>query len=231
MLCSPSNPTGSIYSKEELHEIAEVLKEYPEIFVISDEIYEYIYYVDKVYSLAEYSFLKNRIAIINGVSKGYAMTGWRIGWLAAPLWLAKGVIKLQGQFTSAPSSIAQKAAEEAYRGGNSCVETMRLAFQKRRDLIVALAQKISSFEVAVPDGAFYIFPICKACFGKTTPEGKIISSSSDLAMYLLDNAHVASVGGDAFGAKDCIRFSYATSEDLLIEAFKRIEKALGELII
>jgi aspartate aminotransferase len=229
MLCSPSNPTGSIYSKDELKEIAEVLRDFPDIFVISDEIYEYISYVGHVYSLAEYDFLKDRIAIINGVSKGYAMTGWRIGWLAAPLWLAKGVAKLQGQFTSAPSSIAQKAAEMAYSGNNSCVEDMRAAFEKRRNLIVSLAQNISGFEVTKPDGAFYIFPVCKAYFGKTTPDGKTISNGSDLAMYLLDNAHVASVGGDAFGAKDCIRFSYATSEELIVEAFARIEKALSLL--
>ncbi|MDR1544532.1 MAG: pyridoxal phosphate-dependent aminotransferase [Prevotellaceae bacterium] len=229
MLCSPSNPTGSIYSKEELREIAEVLKDYPEIFIISDEIYEYISYTGKVSSLAELDFLKDRIVIINGVSKGYAMTGWRIGWLAAPLWLAKGVAKLQGQFTSAPSSIAQKAAEAAYLGGDACVEKMRSAFEKRRDLVLSLAKKISGFDTAIPDGAFYIFPVCKSYFGKKTPEGKVILNGSDLAMYLLDNAHVASVGGDAFGEKNCIRFSYATSENLLIEAFERIEKALSIL--
>jgi aspartate aminotransferase len=229
MLCSPSNPTGSIYSKDELKKIAEVLRDFPDVFVISDEIYEYISYVGKVNSLAEYDFLKDRIAIINGVSKGYAMTGWRIGWVAAPLWLVKGITKLQGQFTSAPSSIAQKAAEKAYSGDNSCVEKMRAAFEKRRDLIVSLARKIEGFEVNLPDGAFYIFPVCKHYFGKTALNGKTISNSSDLAMYLLDTAHVASVGGDAFGSPDCIRFSYATSEEQIVEAFKRIEKALAEL--
>ena len=229
MLCSPSNPTGSVYSQTELEEIANVLKDYPEIYVISDEIYEYISYSGKVPSLAQFDFLKERIAIINGVSKGYAMTGWRIGWVAAPKFLAQAISKLQGQFTSGASSIAQKAAEEAYLGGNASVEKMCVEFEKRRNLIVSLAKEISGFEVAVPDGAFYIFPVCKSYFGKKTADGKIIENSSDLAMYLLDIAYVASVGGDAFGAKECIRFSYATSENLIIEAFARIKKALEKL--
>jgi aspartate aminotransferase len=229
MLCSPSNPSGSVYTREELAALAEVLREFPDIFVISDEIYEYISYVGKVSSLATYDFLKDRIAVINGVSKGYAMTGWRIGWAATPLWLAKAIAKLQGQFTSAASSIAQKAAEAAYCGDSSCVEQMRKAFENRRNLIVTLAKQIPGFDVSMPDGAFYIFPVCSYYFGKTTPKGKVIENSSDLAMYLLDNAHVASVGGDAFGVPYCIRFSYAASEESIIEAFKRIEKAIGEL--
>ena len=229
ILCSPSNPTGSVYSQKELEEIANVLKEHPEIFIISDEIYEYITYIGKVPSLAQFDFLKERIAIINGVSKGYAMTGWRIGWVAAPKFLANAISKLQGQFTSGASSIAQKAAEEAYLGGNESVEHMRVMFEKRRNLIVSLAKEISGFEVAVPDGAFYIFPVCKSYFGKKTADGKIIEKSSDLAMYLLDNAHVASVGGDAFGAKNCIRFSYATSEENITKAMQRIKIALEKL--
>ncbi|MDR3326613.1 MAG: pyridoxal phosphate-dependent aminotransferase [Prevotellaceae bacterium] len=229
MLCSPSNPSGSIYTREELSALAEVLREFPDVFVISDEIYEYISYVGKVSSLATHNFLKDRIAVINGVSKGYAMTGWRIGWVATPLVLARAIAKLQGQFTSAASSIAQKAAEAAYCGDNSCVEQMRKSFENRRNLIVTLARQIPGFDVLTPDGAFYIFPVCSYYFGKTTPEGKVIENSSDLAMYLLDNAHVASVGGDAFGVGECIRFSYATSEELITKAFRRIDGALRQL--
>ena len=226
MLCSPSNPTGSVYSQSELEEIADVLKEHPEIFVISDEIYEYITYVGKVPSLAHFDFLRDRIAIINGVSKGYAMTGWRIGWTAAPKVLAKAICKLQGQFSGGVSSIAQKASEEAYLGSNESVEKMRIAFENRRNLIVSLAKEISGFEVAVPEGAFYIFPVCSSYFGKKTADGKVINTASDLAMYLLDTAHVASVGGDAFGAKNNIRFSYAASEENITKAMQRVKAAL-----
>jgi len=226
MLCSPSNPTGSVYSQNELEEIANVLKEHPEIFVISDEIYEYITYVGKVPSLAQFYFLKERIAIINGVSKSYAMTGWRIGWAAVPKVLAKAICKLQGQFSGGVSSIAQKASEEAYLGDNESVEKMRIAFENRRNLIVSLAKEISGFEVTVPEGAFYIFPVCSSYFGKKTADGRVISTASDLAMYLLDTAHVASVGGDAFGAKNNIRFSYAASEENITKAMQRIKAAL-----
>jgi aspartate aminotransferase len=169
------------------------------------------------------------VIIINGVSKGYAMTGWRLGWMAAPKWIASACNKLQGQYTSGPCSIAQKAAEAAYTGDQSSVETMRQAFERRRDLVVKMAGEISGFKVNKPDGAFYIFPECDSYFGKKTPKGDVIKTAADLAMYLLVDGHVACVGGGAFGAPNCIRMSYATSEENLTEAFKRIKKALDVL--
>jgi len=217
ILCSPSNPTGSVYSKEELKGLAEVIGKHPNMFVLADEIYEHINYVGKHESIAQFPEVKDHVIIINGVSKGYAMTGWRLGWMAAPKWIASACNKLQGQYTSGPCSIAQKAAEAAYTGDQSSVETMRQAFERRRDLVVKMAGEISGFKVNKPDGAFYIFPECDSYFGKKTPKGDVIKSAADLAMYLLVDGHVACVGGGAFGAPNCIRMSYATSEENLTE--------------
>lgn len=228
ILCSPSNPTGSVYSKAELKGLAEVIAKHPNIIVISDEIYEHISYVGKHSSIAEFEGIRDRVVIINGVSKAYAMTGWRLGWIAAPKWIASACSKLQGQYTSGPCSISQKAAEEAYTGDQKCVEDMRLAFERRRDLIVSLANDIPGFKTAKPDGAFYIFPECDYYFGKSS-NGKAINSSSDMAMYLLETGHVACVGGAAFGAPNCIRFSYATSDDNIKEAMRRVKEALSKL--
>lgn len=228
ILCSPSNPTGSIYSRAELETLANVLAKHPQVIIISDEIYEHINYVGKHESIAQFENIRERVAIINGVSKGYAMTGWRLGWLAAPQWLASACNKLQGQFTSGPSSIAQKAAEAAYLGNQECVEDMRKAFERRRDLVFKLASEIKGFKVNKPDGAFYIFPDCSYYFGKSY-NGKIIENSGDLAMFLLEEGHVACVGGQAFGSPNSIRFSYATADELLLEAFKRIKETLDKL--
>lgn len=228
ILCSPSNPTGSVYSHDELECLAEVLRHYPDVTVIADEIYEHINYVGSHASLAQCDGMKERVAIVNGVSKGYAMTGWRIGWIAASEQIAKACAKLQGQFTSGASSISQRAAEEAYRGSQESVETMRKAFERRRDLVVSLASEISGLKVNKPQGAFYLFPECSSYFGKS--DGKrTIHNSSDLAMYLLEEGHIAVVGGDGFGASDYIRLSYATSEDNIREAMKRMKTALDKL--
>ena len=228
LICSPSNPTGYVYSKEELQGLVDVLARYPDIIVIADEIYEHITYVGPTTSLASFPEIKDRVVVINGVSKAYAMTGWRIGYCAAPLPIAKAVSKLHGQYTSNCSSIAQKAAEAAYDGPQDCVEQMRQAFERRRDLIVGLAKQIPGFNVTVPDGAFYIFPEVSALFGKKAGD-KVISNADDLAMYLLEEALVASVSGAAFGAPDCLRFSYATSDEKLIEAMGRVKAAVEKL--
>lgn len=228
MLCSPSNPTGAVYSKEELAGLVKVLAKYPQIIVISDEIYEHITYVGNTVSLASFPELKDRVVVINGVSKAYAMTGWRIGYCACPTDIAKAVSKLHGQYTSNCSSIAQKAAEAAYDGPQDCVEEMRQAFERRRDLIVGLAKEIPGFNLTTPDGAFYIFPEVSSLFGKKAGD-KVIANADDLAMYLLEEALVASVSGAAFGAPDCIRFSYATSDEKLVEAMRRVKAAVEKL--
>ena len=228
VLCSPSNPTGSVYTKEELAALAEVVAKHENLYVVADEIYEHINYVGHHESIAQFEAIKDRVVIVNGVSKGYAMTGWRIGWIAAPVWIAKACNKLQGQYTSGPSSIAQKAAEAAYLGDQTCVEEMREAFQRRRDLVVALTKEIEGLKVNEPTGAFYVFPQCSSFFGKRYGD-RVINNAADLAMYLLEEGHVACVGGGAFGAPDCIRMSYATSDDNLREAFRRIKEALSKL--
>ena len=229
ILCSPSNPTGSVYSKSELEGLAKVILAHDDLFVLADEIYEHINYIGKHESIAQFPGMKERAIIVNGVSKAYAMTGWRIGYIAAPEWIVKGCNKLQGQYTSGPCSVSQKAAEFAYTSSQECVEEMRKAFERRRNLIVKLAQDIPGLEVNVPEGAFYLFPKCKSFYGKTTPDGSPIANSTDLAMYLLEKGHVATVGGDAFGDPDCFRMSYATSDENIIEAMRRIKEALASL--
>ena len=219
ILCSPSNPTGSVYSKDELEAIAEVVKKHEGMYVLADEIYEHINYIGKHESIAQFPGMKERAIIVNGVSKAYAMTGWRIGFIAAPQWILKGCNKLQGQYTSGPCSVSQKAAEAAYTLPQDCVETMRQAFERRRDLIVQLAKGIPGLEVNKPEGAFYLFPKRSSFFGKS--DGKHANNNStDFAMYLLEEGHVAPVGGDAFGDPECFRMSYATSEDNIRAALK-----------
>ena len=228
ILCSPSNPTGSVYTKEELAGLAEVIKRHDDLFVLADEIYEHINYVGHHESIAQFPGMKERSIIVNGVSKAYAMTGWRIGYIAAPEWIVKGCNKLQGQYTSGPCSVSQKAAEFAYTQSQECVEQMRQAFERRRNLIVKLAQDIPGLEVNVPQGAFYLFPKCSSFYGKSY-ESTTINNSSDLALFLLEKSHVATVGGDAFGDPDCFRMSYATSDENIIEAMRRIKETLALL--
>ena len=228
ILCSPSNPTGSVYTKAELDELAKVVISHKDVFVLSDEIYEHINYIGKHASIAACPNMKERTIICNGVSKAYAMTGWRLGWVAAPEWIVKGLNKLQGQYTSGTSSVSQMAALAAYEGNQQCVEDFRKTFQRRRDLIVNLAKGIPGLEVNIPQGAFYLFPKCSSFFGKSN--GKYtINNSTDLAMYLLEEGHVATVGGDDFGSPDCFRMSYATSDDNIKEALQRIKDALSKL--
>ena len=228
ILCSPSNPTGAVYSKEELKALADVVLRHEDLVVVSDEIYEHLNYVGAHASIASFEGMRERTVIINGVSKAYAMTGWRIGFLAAPKWIVSACSMLQGQYTSGPCSVSQKAAEEAWRGPQACVEDMRQAFERRRNLLVSLLREIPGLEVNVPDGAFYLFPKCSSFFGKTDGE-KVVKTSTDLAMFLLEKGHVAVVGGDAFGAPDYFRLSYATSEEKIKEAAKRMAGALALL--
>uniref|UniRef100_A0AB33JCN3 Aminotransferase n=1 Tax=Prevotella sp. GTC17259 TaxID=3236795 RepID=A0AB33JCN3_9BACT len=228
ILCSPSNPTGSVYSQEELEALATVIKSHEDLFVLADEIYEHINYIGEHASIAKVEGMKERTIVVNGVSKAYAMTGWRIGYIAAPEWIVKGCNKLQGQYTSGPCSVSQKAAEAAYTLEQGCVEEMRQAFERRRDLIVELAKDIPGLEVNVPQGAFYLFPKCSSFYGKTDGE-RTIQNSTDLAMYLLEVGHVATVGGDAFGDPECFRMSYATSDEKICEAMSRIKAVLSRL--
>ena len=228
ILCSPSNPTGSVYSKEELAGLAEVLAKYPQVFIIADEIYEHINYVGRHESIAQFESVRDRVIIVNGVSKAYAMTGWRIGFVAGPEWIVKAINKLQGQYTSGPCSVSQKAAEAAYTGTQAPVEEMRQAFERRRNLIVELAKDIPGMEVNNPQGAFYLFPKCDSFYGKSVGN-RTINDAEDLAMYLLEVGHVACVGGTSFGAPECIRMSYATSDENIVEAMRRIKEALAAL--
>ena len=232
ILCSPSNPTGSVYTRDELQALAEVVLRHDDLYVLADEIYEHIIYIGHHESIAQFPGMKERTIVINGVSKAYAMTGWRIGFMAAPQWIVKGCNKLQGQYTSGPCSVSQKAAEAAYTLPQDCVEQMRQAFERRRDLIVELASQIPGLEVNRPDGAFYLFPKCSSFYGKHYVSGDTvvtINNSNDLALYLLTEAHVATVGGDAFGDPDCFRMSYATSDENIRKALQRIGQALGKL--
>ena len=228
ILCSPSNPTGSVYTQEELKELADVLAKHPEVFIVADEIYEHINYVGKHQSIAQFPEIRDRVIIVNGVSKAYAMAGWRIGYLAAADWIVKGCNKLQGQYTSGPCSVSQIASLEAYAGSQQAVEDMRVAFERRRNLIVELAKEIPGLEVNVPEGAFYLFPKCSSYYGKSYGD-YTINNSDDLALYLLSEAHVATVGGESFGAPECFRMSYATSDENIVESIKRIKEALAKL--
>ena len=228
LICSPSNPTGSVYTRDELAALVAVIARHPGIIILADEIYEHSNYTGSFTSLASFPEIADRTVVVNGVSKAYAMTGWRIGYCAAPTDIAKACTKLQGQYTSGASSIAQKAAEAAYTGSQACVEEMRQAFQRRRDLVVRLASEIPGLKVNKPQGAFYLFPEVSYYFGKT--DGKhTIANASDLAMYLLDEGHVATVAGDAFCAPGYLRLSYATSDANITEALRRISNALSRL--
>ena len=228
ILCSPSNPTGSVYSAEELEGLAAVLRKHENVIVLSDEIYEHINYVGRHASIASCPGMKERTVLVNGVSKAYAMTGWRIGFIAAPEWIAKACNKLQGQYTSGPCSVSQMAATAAFAGPQECVEEMRRAFERRKELIVKLAKEVPGFEVNDPHGAFYLFPKCSAYFGKKCGD-RVINNSMDFAMFLLEEAHVATVGGDAFGSPECFRMSYATSDENIVEALRRIKEAVARL--
>lgn len=224
ILCSPSNPTGSVYSMEELQALSEILRRYPKIVVLSDEIYEHINYIGQHASIAQIPEMKSQTVVLNGCSKGYAMTGWRLGWLAGPEWLVKGVTKLQGQFSSGPCSVTQRAALAAYQGPQDSVAYMRQEFEKRRDLIYSMVMDIPGLKANKPEGAFYLWCDCSSYFGKGE-----IANADDLAFYLLTEAHVACVAGTGFGAPDFLRFSYANSERNISEAMTRIKAALAKL--
>ncbi|MCH5233549.1 MAG: pyridoxal phosphate-dependent aminotransferase [Muribaculaceae bacterium] len=228
LLNSPCNPTGSVYSFNEISKFAEVLEKHPQVYIMADEIYEHINYNKEVCSIAQIPSMKDRTIVINGVSKAYAMTGWRIGYMAAPLPIAKACTKLQGQYTSGPSSIAQKAAEAAYTGPQKCVDDMRKAFERRRNLIVELAKEIEGWKVNVPQGAFYLFPDVSSFIGKKHGDYEI-KSSGDYVLYILQEAHVACVDGDAFCAPGYMRLSYATSDENIREAMRRIKEASAKL--
>ena len=225
---SPSNPTGMVYSRKEMEQIARVVEKHEGLFIISDEIYEHIIFTGEHVSMASFDFIYDRVITVNGVSKGYAMTGWRIGYIGAPLWIAKACNKFQGQFTSGVCSIAQRAALAALQGNGDSQRMMKAAFLRRRDLICGLLKEVPGVKVRIPEGAFYVMPEISYYFGKADGETKI-TNSDELALYLLDKAQVATVGGDAFGAPECLRISYATSDELLIEAVRRIKAALERL--
>jgi aspartate aminotransferase len=228
LLCSPSNPTGSVYSKDELAAIAKVIEKHPGLFVITDEIYEHINFVGKHESIAQFESIKDRVALINGVSKAYAMTGWRIGYSATPLWLAKACIKLQGQLLTGPTTIAQMAAIEAMNGNQQCVSDMLVAFKRRKELVMKMLQDVPNIEVSNPGGAFYVFPKVDYYYGKSF-NGNKISNSDELCLYLLSEGHIATVAGSAFGEPTCIRISFATADDKLVEAIRRLKNALAQL--
>jgi len=228
MFNSPSNPTGMVYSRDEMEKLARVIEKHEGVFVMSDEIYEHIIFEGEHVSMASFDFIYDRVITVNGVSKGYAMTGWRIGYIGAPAWIAKACNKLQGQFTSGVCSIAQRAALAALKGTGESQAIMRDAFLRRRNLICGLLKDVKGLKLKVPQGAFYVMPDISYFFGKTDGETRI-NSSDDLALYLLDKAQVATVGGEGFGAPECIRISYATSDELLVIAVKRITEALAKL--
>lgn len=225
---TPCNPSGSVYTKEELYEIAQLIKEYPDILIVSDEIYEHINFTGKHESIAQFDFIKEQVITVNGVSKGFAMTGWRIGYIGAPKWIADACIKMQGQFTSGTCSIAQKAAQAALEASPDVVTEMRTEFKKRRDLVLSLMKEIPGLKLNEPKGAFYVFPDISSYFGKSDGE-TTINNATDLSMFLLNKGLVAIVTGEAFGSPNCIRLSYAAAEDVLIEAIKRIKESLATL--
>ncbi len=229
LFSTPCNPTGSVYSREELAELVKVFEKYPEIMIISDEIYEHINFLGEHVSIGQFDSIKDRVVTVNGVSKGFAMTGWRVGYLGGPKWLAAACTKMQGQTTSATCSIAQKATETAVNADPSFTGDMRAAFLRRRDLMVSKLQEIDGLKLSIPQGAFYIFPDVSYYFGKTF-EGAKIADANDFCMYLLNEANVATVTGEAFGSPNCIRISYAAADEKLIEAADRIKAALGKLV-
>jgi len=229
MFSSPCNPTGSVYSKSELEGLVKVFEKHPNVYILSDEIYEHINFVDKHESIAQFDSIKDRVIIINGWSKAFAMTGWRLGYSVSNKEIAAACDKLQGQITSGTSSITQRAGIAAYEGNLDSVIEMRRAFKKRRDIVYKLLKEIDGVKVNLPDGAFYFFPDVTSFFGKSY-NGKTINDADELSIYLLEEAHVSTVGGDSFGDKKSIRMSYAASEEKLVEAMARIKAALGKLV-
>ena len=229
MYSSPCNPTGAVFSREELGEIAEVLARHPQVYALADEIYEYINFVGEHASLAHFDEVKDRVITVNGFSKGYAMTGWRLGYLAARADIASACEKMQSQITSGTCSITQRAGLAALRGGRASADAMVAAYRRRRDLVLDIVKDIPGFNTPTPSGAFYIFPEVSAYFGRLAPDGSTIATSMDLALYLLNDAHVSAVSGDAFGAPECMRFSTAAADDKLVEAFRRIKASLAKL--
>jgi aspartate aminotransferase len=229
MYSSPCNPTGSVFSKDELLAFARVLEKHPQIYVMADEIYEYINFTGEHASIAQFDFIKDRVITVNGFSKGYAMTGWRVGYIAACKEIADACDKMQSQITSGTCSIAQKAAVAALKGGKGSADEMAAAYLRRRDLVLGLMKELPGFKSYVPQGAFYIFPEVSAYFGKSAPDGKVINNSFDLSMYLLNDAYVAVVSGEAFGAEECIRISFAASDAKLEEAMERLKVSLAKL--
>lgn len=229
LFSSPCNPTGMVYTRKDFEPLVAVLEQYPEILVASDEIYEYINFSEEGHcSIASFESIKERCILINGFSKGFSMTGWRLGYMAAPLWVAKACSKIQGQFTSGANAFGQKAAADALLADMTPTHEMNEAFRKRRDLVLSLLKDIDGFKVNFPEGAFYVFPDISALYGKSV-EGKIIANSADFCEYILNKAHVAIVAGAAFGADDCVRIAYATSEEQLREAIRRIKVAVEAL--
>ena len=229
LFSSPCNPSGAVYRKDELEKLADVFRKHPQVFIISDEIYEYINYFSSHESIAQFEGMKERTIVVNGLSKGFAMTGWRLGYIAAPKEIAKGCEKLQGQMTSGANSVAQKAAVVALTTSLQPTLDMVKEFTRRRERVVELLSAIPGVELATPDGAFYTFPVMKAYYGKTTPAGEKINNADDLCMYLLNTAHVSTVTGTAFGDGDCIRLSFANSMTNIEKAMERISKALAAL--
>ena len=229
MYSSPCNPTGAVFSRAELGAMADVLARYPQVYALADEIYEYINFVGEHVSLAQFPAVAERVITVNGFSKGYAMTGWRLGYLAARQDIATACDKMQGQITSGTCSITQRAGVAALAGGRASADEMAAAYRRRRDLVLGLVKDIPGLDTPTPSGAFYIFPEVSAYFGRTAPDGRTIRNSSDLALYLLNDAHVSSVSGEAFGAPECMRFSTAAADDKLVEAFRRIKESLAKL--
>lgn len=228
LFSTPCNPTGSVYSREELAELVKIFEKHPEIIIISDEIYEHINFLGEHVSIGQFESIKDRVVTVNGVSKGFAMTGWRVGYLGAPKWLAAACTKMQGQTTSATCSIAQKATEAAVLADPTCTKEMRAAFLRRRDLMISKLQEIDGLKLSIPQGAFYIFPDVSSYFGKSF-NGTTIADANDFCMYLLNEAHVATVTGEAFGSPNCMRISYAAADEKLVEAVRRIKTALEKL--
>ena len=230
MYSSPCNPTGAVFSRDELAAIAEVLARHPQVYALADEIYEYINFVGEHVSLAQFPAVADRVITVNGFSKGYAMTGWRLGYLAARQDIATACDKMQGQITSGTCSITQRAGVAALAGGRASSDEMTAAYRRRRDLVLGLVKDIPGLDTPTPSGAFYIFPEVSAFFGRTAPDGRTIGNATDLALFILNDAHVSAVSGEAFGAPACMRFSTAAADEKLAEAFRRIKASLAKLV-